>query len=465
MSCRPDHARICLLLLILAGVGLTGCALQERPDLSRQDLATPKNSSPSSFPASPQMVGLSTITWETTGNGNEKTQYSFLLRTDEASEVLMQTGPSPSWTWRPKEPGNYQVRVSVRDGAGRTIESDWSEPYQVISPRIAVLPFVNLSTVSAPMEEMRQTLQGLLRDQGLNLLEEKDLRSFMNQHRIRNTSGLNSETGEAFLSEIGVTGVLITQLTQYQTEFPPKFALASRLVITGALPTVGWADSVVLTGDEHRGLLDLGLIRDINKLSATGLVRMATSLGRSFNDKGDGDEGGDDSFLEPRSFYRAPSLAQNRPFTVAILPFVNLSQDRFAGELIGLDFLHHLSADKKFRVLDPGTLEEQLLLHRLIMPEGASLDTAYILFSFLDVDLLLSGKVLEYEDSSSPSGAPRVHFTTEVIQRQNEELVWSSISSNYGDEGVLFFDLGMIKSARDLASRMVKKTVQAIAQP
>ncbi|MFH1019583.1 MAG: hypothetical protein V1782_03060 [Pseudomonadota bacterium] len=459
MSNWPDRARRYLLLLMLAWVaGLTGCALQEQTELS-----PPQISAPSPFPASPQMMGLSSITWQVTDSGGKDEQYSFLLRKDDAPESLMQTGPSPFWTWLPKEPGKYQVRVDVRDGAGRTAESSWSDPYQVVPPRIAVLPFVNLSTVTAPLEEMRQTLQGLLRDQGKDILEEKELRTFMARHRIRSTSGLTEDTGEKFLTETEVTGVLITQLTQYEEEFPPKFALASRLVTTGAMPIVGWADSLVLTGDANRGLLDLGLIRDINQLCDTGLARIATSLSRSFEEQNPGGEGRD--FLEPRSFYRAPALEQDRPFTVAILPFVNQSQNRFAGDLIGLDFLRHLSAEKKFRVLDPGILEEQLLRHRLIMPEGASLDTAHILFSFLDVDLLLSGKVLEYEESSGATGAPRVHFTVQAIQREDHEMVWSSISSSYGDEGVWFFDLGMIKSARELASRMARETVRQMVQP
>ena len=335
-----------------------------------------------------------------------------------------------------------------------------SAPSPALAPRIAVLPFVNLSTVSAPLEEMRQTLQGLLRDQGIDLLEEKELRAFMSRHRLRNTSSLTTDTAVAFLEETGTTGVLITQLTQYQTEFPPKFALVSRLVTTGEEASVGWAKSLALTGDDHRGLLDLGLIRDVDQLCNTGLAQLAASLANL-----DAQENGKDRTFAPQSFYRSPTLEEDRPFTVAILPFVNHSQNRFAGELIGLHFLRHLSAEQKFRVLDPGLLEEQLLRYRLITPEGASLDTANILFSFLNIDLLLSGKVLEYEESSGAEGAPRVHFTVQVLSRQDEEMVWSSISSNYGNEDVLLFDLGMIKTAHELASRMVRKTVQEMARP
>lgn len=461
MTDWPNHARTCLLLLMLTAVVLSGCALQK--PTAGPDLSPPKISAPSPSPTSPQMAGLSTIIWQAAGNGGTNEQFSFLTSRDDAPETLMQTGSSPFFIWRPTEPGQYRIRVSVRGGTGRTAESDWSDSFQVLAPRVAVLPFVNLSTVSAPLEEMRQTLQGLLHDQGMDLLEEEKLLAFMKRHRLRNTASLTPETARAFFAESGVTGVLITQLTQYHEEFPPKFALVSRLVTTGEEAGVCWAKSLVLTGEDNRGLLDLGLIRDVAQLSSTGLARLAASLSSSLDDQ----ENGKDKTFQPQSFYRSPSLEEDRPFTVAILPFVNHSQNRFAGELIGLHFLRHLSAEQKFRVLDPGLLEEQLLSHRIITPEGASLDTAYILFSFLEnVDLLLTGKVLEYEESSSGAdGAPRVHFTVQALSRQNEEMVWSSISSNYGNEDVLLFDLGMIKTAHELASRMVRETVKEMVRP
>jgi TolB-like protein len=404
------------------------------------------------------MAGLSTITWQTPGRGDANDQFSFLISKDEAQAELMQTGPSPFWTWHPQEPGNYRVQIRFRDGAGHTEESRWSEPYQVVAPRVAVLPFVNLTTVdSAPLEEMRQTLQGLLRGQGLDLLAEEELRAFMKRHWMRSTNGLNSETGPAFLAESGVTGVLITQLTNYKVGSSPRFALNTRLVTASEVPLVVWAKSVILDGDAKRGLLDLALIHDIKQLSDTGLAQVAAALNHFFAEQ----PGSGKPHLAPRNYYRSPILEQGRPFTVAILPFVNQSRDRFAADLLSLNFLNHLSGAPEFHVLDPGLIEENYLTYRMVLPRGASQDTAKILFSRLDVDLLLSGLVLEYETG----GVPRVRFTCQLIHRRDEEIVWTSSSSNDGNEGELLFQQGKIKTANELASRMTRATVRHMLRP
>lgn len=460
MTCWPESARIWLLLLMLAPAVLAGCTLSPRTTVPAE-ASLEEISPPFPFPSAPQMAGKSTVIWRAGIVRDDDRRISFLIRKDEAREELMQAGLSPFWVWRPLEPGQYQVRVRVGDGSGPNLESGWSEPFQVVAPRIAVLPFVNLSTAAAPLDEMRRTLTALLKQEGVDLLEENELLSFMGRHRLRSTATLSSEAARAFLEEAGVTGVLITQLTLHQTESPPKFALISRLVTTGAEPGVGWAGSLALTGDSSRGLLDLGLIRDIDRLRGKGLARLAASLGSHL----DGREGAEYRSLRPRSFYRSPTLDPALPLTVAILPFVNQSQHRFAGELMGLHFLRHLSAEKNFRLLEPGLLEEQLLRYRIVAPEGASLDTANLLFGFLDVDLLLSGKVLEYEDTAGEDGSARVQFSVQVIHRRGEEVVWSSISSNKGGENIRLFDLGKITTAHELASRMAKETVRQMAKP
>jgi hypothetical protein len=144
------------------------------------------------------------------------------------------------------------------------------------------------------------------------------------------------------------------------------------------------------------------------------------------------------------------------------MPFVNRSRNPFAADLLGLDFLNHLSTAPEFQVLEPGLIEEQLLNHRMILPQGASQDTAYILFSLMaDVDLLLSGQVLEYETGA----APRVSFTSKLIHRRDEEIVWTSSSSNDGNDGELLFQLGKIKTANELASRMTRTTVRHMLRP
>jgi hypothetical protein len=131
----------------------------------------------------------------------------------------------------------------------------------------------------------------------------------------------------------------------------------------------------------------------------------------------------------------------------------------FAGVMI-----EQLAKAEGFEVLEPGTLREVLLRYRIITPEGASLDTANILFDQLSVDLILVGKVMDYVDTREPRGAPKVTFFLQVIDRQKKEVMWSSHSTNLGDDGVFFFEMGKVSTAHVLASAMAAEAIQRMRE-
>jgi len=90
------------------------------------------------------------------------------------------------------------------------------------------------------------------------------------------------------------------------------------------------------------------------------------------------------------------------------------------------------------------------------MEEGVSLANADIIFGILNVDLILSGKVLDYQDYQGASGTPKVNFSALLIERKNRLIVWSSESYNQGDDGVLLFDWGKVNTAYTMTSQMVR---------
>jgi TolB-like protein len=414
---------------------------------------------------SPQGAGLVPITWRATLPAVEAKEltYEFHLRRDDGREAVVQKGSSPAWQWMPGEPGRYQVRALVRDAAGLVTDSGWSEPYLITPALIAVLPFENLSASPAPLVEMRQAFLERLRSAGMNLLPEAELEAFMARHRLRYTGGLGKAAALAFREEAGVAAVLITDLTLFDDIDPPRVALAARLVATGTEPRIVWADSFATAGNEAPGLLDLGMVHDVGILRDRALQGLTASLaahltGRQHQPKGD-------RAFRPRVQYRSRDFAADRTYTVAILPFVNRSGRRFAGELLALHFLEELERAGAFRVMEPGLVREELLRLRIIIPEGASLDTAGILFDRLKVDLLLSGKVLSYEDQAGTAGAPQAYFTVQVIDQENQEMIWSSQSSNAGNDGVFLFEQGWVRTAQDLATRMAREVVRGLAAP
>ena len=153
---------------------------------------------------------------------------------------------------------------------------------------------------------------------------------------------------------------------------------------------------------------------------------------------------------------------QQRKPVLAVLPFFNASSRANAGEIVMLHFLHAMQGLSRFAVLEPGVVRRQLLNLRFVMDIGMSLSDADLVFDALDADLILCGRVLEYQDYSYSAAAPKVEFMVELIERRSRKIVWSSRSYHQGDEDILLFDWGRVNTASELAGDMVRTVVKRI---
>jgi TolB-like protein len=246
-------------------------------------------------------------------------------------------------------------------------------------------------------------------------------------------------------------------------------------------------DGVGLAGDGAPGLLALGLVHDPEILLSRAIRIVVDSLEREFpqagaaaraasrEEFGSPDSGGGDAVsasreerrgkrrYRPRPFFRSPMLDPKKGTSVAVIPFLNLSERRNAGTILAFHFVDQLLRNELLTVIEPGLVREELLKYRLVMTAGPSFANAQILSSpqSLKADLVLSGEVFEYQDSV---GVPVVDFSVKVIERTSRRLVWSSRSHNTGDQAVFFFDAGMVDTAHRLASEMARGTSQMFAR-
>jgi TolB-like protein len=323
--------------------------------------------------------------------------------------------------------------------------------------RIAILPVENLSGTPAPLKEMKQAFVERLRKQGFPILEEEALEKFMSKHRIRYVGGLDRGIAKAFKEEAGVEGVLITSLELYSEMIPPKIALTSRLVSTGDHPSILWIDGTGMAGDDSPGILGLGLIEDPKALLEKAMKLMTDSLIRYMLTKTDeGDDRSAKRKFQPKIAYQSPILDQERKYVVAVLPFFNRSERKYAGEILVLHFIRQLKRFNHFDVIEPGLLKQELLGMRVIMEDGISLAHADAIFTNLNADFILSGKVIDYQDYQGIWGRPKVDFSTVLIESKSRKVVWGSNSYNTGDDGVFFFDWGRVNTAYTMASQMAQ---------
>jgi len=237
----------------------------------------------------------------------------------------------------------------------------------------------------------------------------------------------------------------------------PRVALTSRLVSTGHSPSILWIDGRGMAGDDSPGILGLGLVEDPKALleKAIGKLTGSVEVYLDKNSKGENVRSVKRKF-RPKVSYRSEVLDPNSKYTVAVAPFLNFSGRRNAGEILELQFVRNLKKFEQFDVVEPGVVRQQLLALRMIAPEGISLANADDLFASLNVDLILTANVFEYQDYQGVFGNPKVDFLVQLIEKKSRSVVWSAVSHNEGDDGVFFFDRGKVNTAHAMASQMTQ---------
>ncbi len=416
---------------------------------------------------SPQAAASTRIRWGVidTGGVGER-EYSFRV-SDGGSEREVQKGHSPAWDWSPADPGTYRVKVVVRDAIGNTVDSGWSLEYRikliaVLKSLIAVMPLENLTGMPVAVQEMRKSLVQDLKRKGLNLLGEDVLENFLERHRIRYTGGLNRDLGEALRMETGTNAVLFPTLELLDDAVPPKAALTARLISTHRSAPILWMDGVGMSGNDAPGFLLLGLINDPAVLWNKTKGKVVESLAEYLSGNAGQGLGMVEKRFLPKSFHGVPPKVPEgkETLSIAVLPFRNESTRRNAGEIMALHFIGALSRTGRIDVVEPGEVRQVLLRSRTIMEGGLSLPQADILHAALNVDLVLTGIVTEYQDYTGGWGNPKVEFSARVFDMKTRQIVWSSSSYNQGDDGVFFFNLGKINTAFAMASGMARSTVE-----
>lgn len=330
---------------------------------------------------------------------------------------------------------------------------------------VAVLPVDNLSGMPAPLHDIRQTVIDSLKSRGVNILDEKALKGFISSRRIRDVGGITNADARAFREETGAGSVLITSLELYNEISPPKIALMSRLVSTGKKTSILWTNGSGMAGDDAPGILNLSLIEDPKTLVKKSVEPLTLSLRNYLSGQAESDPSGRKApNFWPKDYYSSPILTPEMRYRLAALPFYNVSERKYAGEIVRLHFIRHLKAFKNLDVIEPGVEKQARLNLRIIMDDGLSLANVDVIFHKLEADLILTGKILDYQDFQGARGKPRVEFSALLIERNSREVVWSCRSYNDGDERVSFFNWGKINTAHSLASAMTQTAVGTIFQ-
>jgi TolB-like protein len=237
---------------------------------------------------------------------------------------------------------------------------------------------------------------------------------------------------------------------------PPRIGVIARLVSAADEPEILWIDGFGRTGDDSPGLLGLGNVASVAPLREEAFRTLSRSLRDYLRDARRRSPSCPTSTnFAPKVAFRSPALARSEALSVAVLPFVNNTGRRGAGQVLALEMARQLMAEGRVRVIEPGMLRGELLLYRVTTEGGASPATARLLSKALKADLIVSGVVRDYDDTLTPI----IGFSAEAIDPRTEETVWEATSYNRGDDAMALFGTGTISTANVLACRMVRAAV------
>jgi len=330
-------------------------------------------------------------------------------------------------------------------------------------PRLALFPLRNVSGDLIPARSVALSLEAELEAHGAPLVPGEELDRFLARHRVRYTDGVARETALALRDELGVEGVLFPSVDLYATKGRLAIALGMRLVAT-ADADILWAGGVARTGDDAPGLFGLGIVDqpldlERREVSALGAALFAYLDGRERPRTDLCPSGGR---FSPRADFRSAQLDRLRRPTIAVLPFLNESQRREAGEAVALQFVRQLVASGDFVVLEPGVVRDSMLEQRIVMDGGVSLEQARLVQDQLGADLVLGGLVSRLDDQAGPGG-PAAEFSAYVLERASGLVIWSSTSRARGDDRVWFFDHGRVSTASALVCGLTSNIVAVMA--
>jgi hypothetical protein len=341
------------------------------------------------------------------------------------------------------------------------------------APAIALLEPADVSLLGVPVDRIAAALVKALDAHGLRVLPAAETEALLRKYRERYTGGVAGALAGAFGSEAGAQGILVTEVDDWEELGTARVALTARLVGATADAPILWIDAAAHHALERPGAFGVGLGKDADELLAIAADELAASLARERGIEPDAErrpprvKSVEHRFV-PRTLAVTPpqgdSAVPAGRLRVAVLPFFTDGPDRGLGELFALQFVRHLVEVPGYDVLEPGVVRQALLDARVIQEEGVSLPQVDAVRALLNVDVVVSGRVTQYDPLGLSPGSPASGFSARAIDARTRRVVWASFSYAEGDDGLRWFETKWVRSGVLLTSELVRGIMYRLDQ-
>lgn len=302
--------------------------------------------------------------------------------------------------------------------------------------KIAIFPFENFSGDRNASAVIMPLLRGRLVEKGYDVLKEDDMNAFLLRERIRTVGYVSGETAKK-IGDSFRTGAILTGSINSFTEGDNPHIGFTAFVVNASDGSLAWANHAAATGEDFEGILGLGKIGRLDKLSGKVLDRLLTTFEISLPEKSSG------------SAYK-----------IAVMPFQNKCRLGDAGMMTTYMFIAELFKSRKFIPLEYGEVRRLVVDLRMKDKGEINLKNAEAVAGSAGVDGIVVGCIDTYREGSGISAPPEVEISARLIDAGKGKILWSRSSQARGDDGVIMLDWGRIRSPENVAYRAITELVK-----
>lgn len=300
--------------------------------------------------------------------------------------------------------------------------------------KIVLFPFENISEERNALMQVMPILRERLEGMGFEVVDQAALNRFLLKERIRSTAYVMRETAHKVGEELGAKAILLGSISTFSSEREPQVGLLARLVDTSS-GSVLWANHASATGDDFTTFLGLGTIRSVGRLTSVMVDKLLATLTIA------------PPYREPESIYK-----------IAVMPFQNRSRRTYAGMIVTYIFMVELFKSQNFEIVEYGEVRRLVVESRIRHKGELDYGNIQALGEALGVDGILVGAVEQYTEGTGTS-PPEVAIHARLLETNNNYVVWSGQHSLNGDDHIIIFELGKIRSADKLAREVISRLV------
>jgi TolB-like protein len=304
-----------------------------------------------------------------------------------------------------------------------------------LRPKIALFPLENFSEDSKALAYVMPLLREKLRKKGISVIDEDSLDRFLLKGRVRATGYISNDLAKKAGEELNIKAIFVGSINTFEGGKNPQVGFSARLV-SSSDGSIIWADHAAATGEDYEGLLGLGRIDTIEDLTDKVMDKLLDSFSMT-----------------------PPFKEKELTYTIAVMPFRNKSNIKDAGMIATYLFITELFKSERFEPIEFGEVRRLVVTIRVRSKGELDYIKTEAISETSGVDGILVGTVEHYSEETG-TAPPKTLISARLLDARNERILWYDGYTYRGDDGISVFDWGRIRSAENVACKVVRKLVK-----